>query len=66
MLSSEDIAKMEGLLCRVSSRLVGSEQVRRCCDQYFDLTAWLVIGGSGGVVLLLWAVLRLKKEVGWR
>merc|ERR1711936_97716 len=34
-----------------------------CCEEFLDFSSLLLIGVSGGVLLLIWIVLRYRQEV---
>ena len=55
-----DWVGVDSIMCNVVSRMTDSERVRECCEEYFHFSSLLIIGGSCGIVLLLWVVLRFR------
>ena len=46
--------------------MLNSEEGKSCCEEYFDFSSLFIIGGSCGILLLLWVVLRYRQEVNYR
>merc|ERR1711892_601496 len=51
-----------GPVCRI---MLSRKQVTSCCDEFFDFSSLILIGGSCGILLLLWVIVRLRQEVSY-
>merc|ERR1719233_1126233 len=53
--------RVEEVVCRVVERMMSSKWEGSACQDHFDFSSLVIIGGSTGLVLLVWVVLRLKE-----
>ena len=52
--------RVEGLVCRVVEKIISNGWGESVCQEHFDFSSLVIIGGSAGLVLLVWVILRLK------